>query len=126
MKPLNHAKGSAKRYGGIPDDYLEIHTFMDSSKSAYADVRHRAILHNSLGPFIAEKAFGYYLTNSEGKKISVRQIVEDHIVEDLGFIPSVEHWLKTMPRLPWMDVVSNAKHNKKKITWKEWNNDNVD
>lgn len=126
MKPLNHAKGSVKRYGGETDDYLEIHTFMDSSKITYADVRHRAILHNSFGPFIAEKVFGYYLTNSEGKKIPVRQIAEDHIVEDLGFIPSVEDWLKTMPRLPWMDVVSNAKHNKKNFTWKEWKNDNVD
>ena len=48
------------------------------------------------------------------------QVAEDHIVEDIGYIPTVEDWLKLLPRLPWMDVVSAAKANKKKVTWDEW------
>ena len=36
MKPLSHAKGSVKRYGGTVDDYLPIHNLIDESKGAYA------------------------------------------------------------------------------------------
>ena len=38
-KPWIHAVSSAKRFGGVPDDYLAIHEFMDSSKSTIADMR---------------------------------------------------------------------------------------
>lgn len=123
MKPLNHAKGSVQRYGGTVDDYLDIHTLIDTPKGAFADVRHRAILHNAFGPFLVERVFGPYVTNSDGKKIATRQIAEDHIVEDLGCIPSVEDWLKTMPILPWMDRVSRAKSKRKHFNWEDFNVD---
>lgn len=84
MKPFIHAKASAKRYGGEPKDYLAIHDFMDSSKAALADVRHRAVFHSAFGIFIVEKVFGTNITNSEGKLVSVRDIAEDHVREDLG------------------------------------------
>ena len=58
MKPLIHANLSASKFGGAPEDYQEIHNFLDLSKSCHADVRHRAMLHNSLGIFIAEMIFG--------------------------------------------------------------------
>lgn len=119
MKPLNHARGSVKRYGGHIDDYLPIHTLIDEPKGAFADVRHRAILHNSFGPFLVERVFGPYITNSDGKKVATRQVAEDHIVEDLGHIPSVEKWLKLMPRQPWMDVVSAGKANSKTRKWED-------
>ena len=32
MKPFHHAKISVKKYGGRVDDYIEFHTFFDSSK----------------------------------------------------------------------------------------------
>jgi hypothetical protein len=102
MKPHIHAQSSASKYGGIPEDYLEIHNFMDSSKAAIADVRHRALFHSAFGIFVVERVFGVCITNSNGKKVSVRDIAEQHVLEDLGFIPSLEHWLKTMPIEPWM------------------------
>lgn len=58
MKPFIHASNSARKFGGLPEDYISIHNFMDISKMAHADLRHRAILHNSLGPYIAERVFG--------------------------------------------------------------------
>jgi len=58
MKPHIHAVNSARKWGGEPEDYLPIHNFLDISKMAHPDIRHRAILHNSLGPYIAEKIFG--------------------------------------------------------------------
>ncbi len=113
MKPLHHAKSSVKKYGGCIEDYIKIHTLFDYSKAAYADVRHRAIMHNTIGPWIAEQCYGEFLTNSDGRDISVRQIAEDHIVEDIGFIPTLEKWLGKIPREKWMDRVSNVKDMKK-------------
>lgn len=102
MKPLIHAKISVKRHGGHVDDYLPIHNFIDSSKATVPDVRHRAILHSAFGCFLAEQVFGTYITTSDNKHVSVRDIAEEHILEDLGFIPTVEKWLDNMPIELWM------------------------
>lgn len=102
MKPYTHAKNSVRKHGGRPEDYLPIHDLLDSPKAAHADVRHRAILHNSMGPFICERVFGTNITNSDGKLVSVRDIAEEHIVEDLGRIPSVSDYLDGMPHYPWL------------------------
>ena len=42
MKPLLHANISVKAHGGHVDDYLPIHNFIDSTKSAHPDELHRA------------------------------------------------------------------------------------
>lgn len=102
MKPHVHAKNSAKKHGGKPEDYQDIHDMIDMSKAAHADMRHRAILHNSMGPFIAEKAFGIIRVNSDGRTYSVRDIVEEHIIEDMGCIPSVSKYLDGMPMYDWL------------------------
>jgi hypothetical protein len=52
-------------------------------------MRHRAILHNSLGIYLAQQVFGEVRTNSAGREYSVRDIGEDHVLEDLGTIPSM-------------------------------------
>lgn len=109
MKPFLHAKSSARKFGGTPADYLPIHDFMDSSKSAHASVKHRAILHNAFGIFIAEKVFGHNVTNSDGKLVSVRDIAEQHVIEDLGCIPSLDDWLKAMELQAWMGGPSREK-----------------
>jgi hypothetical protein len=76
---------------------------MDSTKAASANFYHRAILHNSFGPFIAEQVFGITITNSDSKVVSVRDIVEMHIKEDCaGRIPSLDDWLKDLQPKPWM------------------------
>lgn len=109
MKPYIHAKSSSKKYGGVPEDYLDIHDFMDSSKAHIADVRHRAIFHSSFGCFIVEKVFGTNRTNSEGRTYSVRDVAEDHILEDLGRIPTVYEYFKDMPIESWMGGPSKKK-----------------
>lgn len=103
MKPFIHSTISAKRFGGKPEDYQEIHDFFDWSKIAYPHMKHRAILHNSFGIYLCEKIFGITLTNSDGKKVSVRDVAEQHVIDDLGRIPTVEDWLKHMELTePWM------------------------
>jgi len=34
-KPWIHAKNSARKFGGVPEDYLPIHNLMDSSQRLY-------------------------------------------------------------------------------------------
>lgn len=106
-KPFIHAKSSARKYGGKYEDYIDIHDFIDSSKASLADVRHRALLHSSFGCFVVEQVFGAVRTNSDGKEYSTRDVAEDHCMEDLGFIPSVETWLRNMRIEPWMGGRSN-------------------
>lgn len=108
MKPYLHALSSAKKFKGVAADYQDIHDFMDSSKSAFPDNRHRAIFHTDFGCFVVEKVFGITRTNSDGKVYSVRDIAEMHIQEDNnGIIPSVSDYLSEMESKPWMNGVKN-------------------
>lgn len=103
MKPLVHSRNSVRRYGGQVEDYLPLHNWMDSTKSAYADFGHRAILHNTFGIFLGEQLFGTYLVNSDGKQVNVRDILEMHVKEDCaGRIPTIEDWMKSLTPEPWM------------------------
>ena len=120
MKALIHAKSSVKKYGGVVEDYLHIHEFIDSTKQAVADVRHRAILHSAFGIYLAERVYGTYFKNSQGKDVSVRDVAEDHVIEDLGFIPSMENYLQNMQIQPWM---SGTMRSRKKKTYQKLGRD---
>ena len=102
MKPHLHGNIHAKKYGGKSEDYADIDDFIDSSKMCVPDVRHRAILHSSFGVFVVEKMFGRTRENSAGKTYSPRDVAEDHILQDLGFIPTMEHYLNNMQLQDWM------------------------
>jgi hypothetical protein len=102
VKPLLHARISAKKFGGKAEDYMAIHEFIDHSKSNVADVRHRAMLHSAWGIYVVGQVFGEVMTNSDGKEISVRDVAEEHVLEDLGFIPTMQDWLSKMPIEGWM------------------------
>ena len=102
MKPHLHSKNSAKKYGGQPEEYQHIHDWIDQTKMCLPDMRHRALLHSAFGVFLLEQVFGKTMTNSVGKVVSIRDLGEDHVLEDLGFIPTVERWFKNMPMEDWM------------------------
>jgi hypothetical protein len=101
-KALVHAQSSVKRWGGNVEDYIAIHEKMDQTKMAHAEVTHRCVFHSAFGIFLIEDIFGRTLTNSDGRTVHVRDIAEQHVLEDLGFIPSLSDWLKEMPAQPWM------------------------
>jgi len=98
----HHALSSVNKFGGKIEDYIKIHLWFDESKSHFADLRHRALRHHSFGIWQSEQVFGLTITNSDGKVIPVRFIGEQHVTEDLGFIPCVSDWLKTIHTEPWM------------------------
>lgn len=104
-KPLIHAMSSVRRWGGEVEDYLPIHNLMDSSKSTIADSRHRALTHNAwfVGE-ILERIFGVYIENSAGRNVSVRDVGEQHVLEDFNgrYIPSAQDYLEEVPMKDWM------------------------
>lgn len=102
MNPYYHALSSTKKYGGEAADYQQIHTWFDESKSFFPDVRHRALRHHAEGIFLAERIFGPTITSSQGRVIPTRFLGEQHVKEDLGWIPTVQDWLKCLMVQPWM------------------------
>lgn len=100
--PIEHAKSSARRFGGRPEDYQSIHDWFDESKSYVADFRHRALRHHAEGIFLAECIFGHSIINSDNREVPVRYIGEQHVREDLGRIPSFQDWVAEVPIRPWM------------------------
>ena len=99
-----HAQSSARRFGGVPDDYICLHEWLDETKTHLADARHRALRHHSQGIFELERTFGRTITNSDGREVPVRLIGEQHVMEDCGgFIPTVADWLGAIRFEPWMN-----------------------
>lgn len=83
MNAITHAKLSAHRFGGGWEEWLVLHNWFDSSKSSWADYRHRAILHNQWGVDWATRKFGS----------RARLVAEHHVREDLGRIPTTTEWV---------------------------------
>lgn len=120
--PYIHAVSSAKRFGGVPDDYQDIHDLMDSSKAAFPNNAHRVITHNSWFVVnILPKVFGHQRVNSAGKTYNVKDVGEYHILEDFRnrFIPSVQDYLEHLDVQDWMNNgagLPNRLKNKKSET----------
>lgn len=100
--PYHHALSSSKKWGGTVEDYLAIHAWFDASKEIVADFRHRALRHHAEGIFMAETIFGVTITLSSGRVIPTRWVGEQHVTEDLGFIPSFADWARAIQPAPWM------------------------
>ena len=106
MNPDIHAKNSVKKYGGVSCDYLPIHQWMDQCRAHIPTLVHRIILHNSWGIALGEQQFGEFvkvgspeaprwvrqnfIINSDGNKVYLKDILQDHVLEDMGgVIPSL-------------------------------------
>jgi len=100
--PYHHALSSVRKWGGSVADYQRIHDWFDESKKIIADFRHRALRHHAEGIFMAETIFGSTIRLSTGRVIPTRWIGEQHVREDLGFIPSFADWVKAIRPEPWM------------------------
>lgn len=124
--PYHHALSSVRQFGGVVSDYQPIHDWFDKSKAQRADPRHRALRHHAEGIFTCEEVFGTTITLStcakcgetesehfefgdedlhvfKAKQIPVRLVGEQHVREDLGFIPTANMWLDGIPLEPWMN-----------------------
>jgi hypothetical protein len=78
------------------------------------------ILHNAWGIYLGQEIFGVALRNSDGRDVPIRSILEHHVIEDLGHIPTLEKCMAGLVAEPWMGSaniperkirVSASKHN---------------
>lgn len=98
-----HAQSTARLFGGVPEDYLDIHNWFDATKESFCDFRHRALRHHAEGIFECERVFGTTIVNSDGKHVPVRYIGEQHVMEDCGGrVPSLADWLSRIEPAVWM------------------------
>lgn len=120
MNAWEHARISVKRRGGVIEDYLAIHDFMDCTKELCSDNRHR-ILHTMWGiKRVMIPVFGHAFTNSDGRTVNVKDLCEqDHVLPDYRnrFIPTLNDFVQAIePRsddLTRMSVFFEAyKHDK--------------
>ena len=103
MNSWHHAKSAAKKWGGEPEEYIDIEEFIDSSKQLVGDVRHRSMYHHTAGVWLCQRIFGrVILIGERGIEVPVRLIAERHIIEDLGWLPSPNDYIKNMAINPWM------------------------
>lgn len=105
MNAMQHARISAKRWGGEAEDYYEVHRFIDSTKSLCSDARHR-ILHTLWGVnSVVVPIYGHSLLNSAGKAVDLKDLCErDHLLVDYQqrFIPTLADFVRAIDqaRLP--------------------------
>ena len=100
--PYYHSVSSAKRFGGAPEDFLKIHEWFDRGKASQPDFKHRALSHHSQGIYDCANLFGTTILISTGVKVPTRLIGEQHVLEDLGFIPSFQDWMEILFVKRWM------------------------
>ena len=100
--PYHHSLSSVKKWGGDVADYQPIQTGSTSrrkssptSGTARCGITPRAS--SWPRPFSATT-----MTLSTGRVIPTRWIGEQHVREDLGFIPSFADWVKAIRPEPWM------------------------
>lgn len=101
MNSWFHARSSANKWGGTPEDYIDIHEWIDGSKASLGDARHRALRHHTEGVWDCQRIFGRVLVIN-GRDVAVREIAERHIIEDLGRLPSFADYLTETPLATWM------------------------
>lgn len=116
MKPFLHGRVSARKFGGKVEDYQDIHDFIDGTKACMPDMRHRALLHNAWGCFLVERVFGVTRKNSDGRDYSPRDVAEQHVIDDMGRIPTVEDYLRHMPMLDWLGGPKRPKDSNRTAT----------
>ena len=94
---MEHAKSSARKWGGEPQEYLKYHEWFDETKAWIGHSKHRMFRHHSEGIFQLEQIFGISFVNSVGKTVYIRYIGEQHVKEDCnGIIPSASDWIKIL------------------------------
>jgi len=87
MRPFQHALNSARGTDGCWEEYLPVHEFIDSTKVACSDIRHRMILHSvDFGAAVARMAFP--------ERTDVDALMRRHVIEDLGEARTLSDWLK--------------------------------
>lgn len=85
-----------------PIDEANIRSQLEVLKAQGVDPWHWALRHNAEGIFMLGSLFGTIIVNSDGREVPVRLIGEQHVMEDLGTIPSFADWARLIEPQAWM------------------------
>ena len=105
-----HAQSSANAFGGVMEDYLAIHEWFDRSRGGTSSILHRMLAHHTAGIQDAVAHFGSTITISTGRKVPVSLIGEQHITEDLGFVPTLDDYIGMMTCPRWASKKAKLLH----------------
>ena len=95
-----HCVSSSKAFGGEPNDYYPVHAFIDRARDHTHSDYHRIFTHHTMGVQDAIREFGPTIKVSTGREVPVRLIANQHIMEDLGFIPTPDELITAFHRGP--------------------------
>ena len=92
-KPWIHSLSSARRFGGKPEDYIEIHNLMDSSKAAMSSNAHRALTHSHV--FVPPKnMWTPFMSNvAHANDIELVRFEDGWLAAEYNKVPPVSHAL---------------------------------
>lgn len=114
MTPYKHAESSAKKFGGEPNEYLYVHNWFDETKAFTGDWTHRALRHHSAGIEWCCSILGHEILidlddddkvgDNHFRIVPTKLVAEQHVMEDCGFIPTPQDWLRGIKQQPadWM------------------------
>ncbi len=109
MNPLLHTDSSMRKFKGETEEdrlqFLKIHQKMDCSKGWISDNRHRVLTHTMFWVYeVMIPIFGSAIKLSSGREVSVKDVCEQHILEDfrLKFIPTPQDFIQEMTYKKWM------------------------
>ena len=78
MKPLQHARITAHRYGGKWQDWIAIHDWIERSKAIFPSMQHRVLLHSDFGEWLAVRIHSEAIESEDGIVISTYDLFRDH------------------------------------------------
>lgn len=122
MNPVMHADSSMRKFKGETEEdlhkFIAIHEKLDCQKAWVPDNRGRVLTHTMF--WIKEvmiPLFGSYITLSNGKRVSVKDICEQHILEDfrMKFIPTPQDFIQEMEYKKWMQNGMGAPSSAQKL-----------
>jgi hypothetical protein len=107
-----HSISSANAFGGAPEDYHALHQWMDRGRAGTDRLLHRMLAHHTQGIKDAEQVFGVTITNSKGRKVPTSLLANQHVFEDLGFVPTLEHYLELLHCPRWASRPARLLHSR--------------
>lgn len=101
MKPLQHARITAHRYGGQWQDWIALHDWVDRSKMIFPSMQHRMFLHSDFGEWLTVQIHGESIAAADGTVVATRELFRDHQVEDVGRVVPLAEWLREIDMEYW-------------------------
>jgi hypothetical protein len=70
------------------------------------------LAHHTQGIKDAEQVFGVTITNSQGRQVPTSLLANQHVFEDLGFVPTLDHYLELLRCPRWASRPARLLHSR--------------